>query len=489
MYVTLTARQLQQNLTSKALKRNRKTSKADLAHIKRRKETPIHRSSPPFASGDSQVLSWLRTISPTHSEDGLQEVAHPDEMGSKRGLNTASTIAPSDASGKSSKSSVDAREPTFRNSARLRSIFIFCEPPPGQLIQRAKTILCNGRGSPELEDTTASRLVRVAERMEAEPEEVIGQELAIQLIPAIQSVPDSRLDRALNRLWTDAIPIPITSALRPSCCLPLSKPKPDCSIGFAQSALTVDQLSVISHLIDQTKRSYATPDRSVLFPFLSIEYKAASKGGTHYVATNQAANTGAIALQGHLELMQRISSLDKFDFNEPRFFSITLDAMIVQINVHWVRKAKAAEHFEFHVAKVDMYCIQRDNEVKALQRAVKNILDHAVTKQLPILSNALVNLRNRMLDEQEAETSKEQDALADENYIGDITEEVERVRKRPRQRLATGNLPNRQPEKRAEKHDTLETRDQTEGSKNTKAQSSASQSWKQYFLGFLMSNS
>ena len=44
------------------------------------------------------------------------------------------------------------------------------------------------------------------------------------------------------------------------------------------------------------------PDQKVRFPFLQIEFKSQAKIGTHYIETNQAAGTGAIALSGNMDL-------------------------------------------------------------------------------------------------------------------------------------------------------------------------------------------
>ena len=44
------------------------------------------------------------------------------------------------------------------------------------------------------------------------------------------------------------------------------------------------------------------PDGQVRFPFLAMEFKAQVSGGIHFMASNQAANAGAVAMEGTLEL-------------------------------------------------------------------------------------------------------------------------------------------------------------------------------------------
>ena len=61
-------------------------------------------------------------------------------------------------------------------------------------------------------------------------------------------------------------------------------------------------------LVDQLGKSYAMPDGKARFPFLEIEFKSQATGGTHFVATNQAANAGAIAMEGTLQLTRKISA-------------------------------------------------------------------------------------------------------------------------------------------------------------------------------------
>ena len=65
------------------------------------------------------------------------------------------------------------------------------------------------------------------------------------------------------------------------------------------------------------------PDGKARFPFLEIEFKSQATGGTHFVATNQAANAGAIAMEGTLQLTRKISAEGNLDFDEPQFFSLS----------------------------------------------------------------------------------------------------------------------------------------------------------------------
>ena len=48
----------------------------------------------------------------------------------------------------------------------------------------------------------------------------------------------------------------------------------------------------------------------------------------------KAAGAGAIALNGNIELMQRSFGMGKFDYDEPQYFSVTMDHQLACVNVH-----------------------------------------------------------------------------------------------------------------------------------------------------------
>lgn len=104
-------------------------------------------------------------------------------------------------------------------------------------------------------------------------------------------------------------------------------------------------------------------------------------GGTHFVATNQAANAGAVAMKGIPELARRISAEGKIDFSEPQFFSISIDHATVYINVHWLSKDAESGAYCFHMRHLQRYFLDVDG-LKAVDLAVKNILHYGANKRL-----------------------------------------------------------------------------------------------------------
>ncbi|KAK5332398.1 hypothetical protein LTR98_011470, partial [Exophiala xenobiotica] len=197
-----------------------------------------------------------------------------------------------------------------------------------------------------------------------------------------------RLTRNANQLWYNSVPVPLKPSILTSP-LPLPKPKPDLAFGYSEAAFTDDQLGTIDLLVDdQFGRSYAVPDQKVRFPFLEIEFKSQAKNGTHYIATNQAAGAGAVALSGYMDLMRR--GLKKFDYEEPLYFSVTIDHELARINVHWLRAPaeKGGQH-SFHVEGLSKHLLDDEKGIRALSRAIKNILDNGADARLRTLCEAL----------------------------------------------------------------------------------------------------
>ncbi len=165
--------------------------------------------------------------------------------------------------------------------------------------------------------------------------------------------------------------------------------------------MTIDLL-----VADQFEQSYAIPDQTLRFPFLDVKFKSQAKKGTHYVATNQVAGAGAIALNGVLELIGRSFGLESFDFDEPYFFSVTMDHQIACVNVHWIHKPAEGGQNSFHVEGLSTHVLKNTNDLRALRYAIKNILDHGSDARLRKLCEALDAYRQRVISERGAATTE-----------------------------------------------------------------------------------
>lgn len=181
--------------------------------------------------------------------------------------------------------------------------------------------------------------------------------------------------------------------------------EPDRAFGYSSSAFTSNQRRIIDTLVDDKfGKSYAMPDDKLLFPFLVIEFKSQAKGSTHYIASNQAANAGAIALYGYLELMQRSSHIQKLDMSNPQFFSASIDHEQVRINVHWLSGGVDGDlTYSFHVEVVAKYLLDSKEGVRAAMEAIKNILDYSLDTRLRGISEALDEYREIFVAARDAE--------------------------------------------------------------------------------------
>jgi hypothetical protein len=311
------------------------------------------------------------------------------------------------SSRKSERSAASVHDTDYRQSLRYRNIYIERQDPSMELVRRATRIISRPRASPEIDDATIQTLRATSRRMQDEAEEDIVKQFAPRIIPAMDGVPDQRLEMHSDQLWSNSVPV----LLKPSILtnpLPLPRPKPDLAFGYSETAFTENQLGAIDLLIDdQFGRSYAVPDQKLRFPFLDIEFKSQAKNGTHYVATNQVAGTGAIALNSYLELIRRSFGAESFDFDEPQFFSVTMDHELARINVHWLSAPTDSRQYSFHVEGLSQHLLRDANGLRAVSKAIKNILDHGADARLRTLCEALDVYREKVILEREAMTTQE----------------------------------------------------------------------------------
>ncbi|OAL28680.1 hypothetical protein AYO20_09404 [Fonsecaea nubica] len=289
---------------------------------------------------------------------------------------------------KSGGPSASVHDSNYRESLRRRNIYINRDHPPAELMKRARTIISTERKSPGMNDKTAQGLVATSRKVENQPEADIMRTLAPGIIPAMNVLPDERLASNTNQLWSNCVPVPLNPAVL-TVPLPLPRPKPDLVFGYSDAAFSCNQLETIPFLIDdQFGRSYAVPDWVVRFPFLQVEFKSQAKGGTHYIATNQVAGAGACATIGKIDLIQRSFGMKEFDYHEPQYFSLTMDHELARINVHWLRADEGGRH-SFHVETLSNHLLNDANAIRAVSRAIQNILDWGTGTRLEGLCTAL----------------------------------------------------------------------------------------------------
>ena len=310
------------------------------------------------------------------------------------------------SSNKSNKSSASVHDTDYRKSLGYRNIYINRKDPPIELMRKAKEIITGLRSSPEADEAAAKEVKKTSRELETKNEEDIIQQLAPSVIPGMDGVLDPRLASSANQQWTDFVPVPLDPSVITSP-LPLPKPKPDKTFGYAEKAFSRNQLATIDLLTDQLGRNYAIPDKGLLFPFLDDEFKSQGKGGSHVIATNQAAGAGAVAMHGFVELARHGSGLDTLDYDEPQFFSLSMDHSIVQVYVHWLSVDAEDGQFNFHMEWLSLHSLRDLDGLRAVHRTMKNILDWALRERLPAICKLLDTYRARLRKEKaEAEAKK-----------------------------------------------------------------------------------
>lgn len=313
---------------------------------------------------------------------------------------------------RSTKTTLSIHDHDYRESLELRNIFIQGEAPP-ELLRRAKRILSRSRTSDknEVDAGLAHRQTQTSHMVAAANEAGIRQ-WAHSIISALGAPRDPRLTSQMDQLWSQSIPIPLIPAhLKES--LPLPRPKPDLAFGYhSGAAFTVDQLCAMKLFVDNLSgRSYAVPDQKLAFPFLQVEYKSQAKGGSHFAAANQAAGPGAIAMNGYLALMHYSFGLDTFDYDEPQYFSVTMDHQLACIYVHWLMAPTTqGEPHSFHMKLLSQYLLEEAKDIGRLDNAIKNILDYGVNSRLRRISKALDASRENWFHQQGAAMAGKKEA-------------------------------------------------------------------------------
>jgi hypothetical protein len=240
-------------------------------------------------------------------EDWLSDLSKSRQLRPSNIMSTQPPLclpSPSDETGwNSEKSGITATETNYRKALKLRNIHIQTEPPPAELMRRTRKIILRPRNSPEMDDDAFNELMKTRREIQDMGEDALSRDIGPSIIPCYKKLPSSNLARNLNEMWSDSVPVPLVSGLL-STPLPLSRPKPDLAIGYSEAAFNYNQLGAVGLLVhDESGTSYAVPDQSLHFPFLVVEFKSLATNGNLYVATNQVANAGAIAMNGYLELI------------------------------------------------------------------------------------------------------------------------------------------------------------------------------------------
>lgn len=293
----------------------------------------------------------------------------------------------------SQRSTASVSDLDYRGKLEQYNVYIMEERPPHGFLQEATKIVFHQRESPELDDAAIEQLRDTMRDLQNKGEEEVRMKLGAHIIPGYSTPSDKRLEVVHGQLWNKAVPVPPDrNALEPP--LPLPKPKPDTTFAFSKAAFSRPQLATINLLVQNPNGpSFASPCHGLRFPFAIIEYKSQAKDGSIRIATNQAADAGAVASNGFLELLSRGSGPQP---NKPLFFSVTMDQNSAYINVEWIGKTSDTNQHAFHLEELRMLPLKYGDSIQVLQRALKNIHDYATTDLLKLIHDALDEYRNKI---------------------------------------------------------------------------------------------
>ncbi|KAH0565178.1 hypothetical protein GP486_001424 [Trichoglossum hirsutum] len=278
-------------------------------------------------------------------------------------------------------------ESEFRPSLARHNIYIEKDIPPPGLMQKANQIVTGLRSSPELDEAATTVSVEMLRALRDEAEQDVIQLLAPFIIPQTAEALRRELKLKAGLPWKGCVPVPLDPSYVFTNGVSLSKPSPDETFGYSDMAFTNLQLSTIDLLKGLLRQSYATPIEGLHFPFMSMEFKSQATGGTQYIAKNQAANAGAVAGHGLVELARRGLGLDSLDYNEPQFFSLGIDQEGAHVCVHWL--AEKDGQFFFHMEDISQHSLRNLGGLRAVRRIVKNILDWGRDERLPAICKQL----------------------------------------------------------------------------------------------------
>ncbi|KAK5080166.1 hypothetical protein LTR05_008772 [Lithohypha guttulata] len=416
---------------------------------RRRKDGERQKCSAVSFEKEEYIEDWLENGQRAHRTSVSSIVkSEPDEflpdmsrklqaaLPSPRDSFTGSTTT----SRRSERSTASVHDTDYRKSLRLRNIFIEREDVPHELLRRAQRITSRSRASPEMDDDAIRELQNRSRQLQEEGEDEIVQQLAPGIIPAMNKMPDHRLASSANQWWSNAVPIPLDADVLASP-LPLPKPKPDLAFGFSESAFSHKQVMTVDLLVDdQFGKSYAIPDQKLRFPFLDVEFKSQAKNGTHYIATNQVAGAGAIALRGHLDLVQRSLGSESFDYDEPQFFSVTMDHQLACVNVHWVKAPAKGQQHSFHVEGLAQHLLKDAKGIRAIVRTIKNILEYGADVRLRSLCQALDAYRQIVVRGREGVDDQESREASVKSRCGEGEKDVTASPSTQSSLLVTGEL-------------------------------------------------
>ena len=171
---------------------------------------------------------------------------------------------------------------------------------------------------------------------------------------------------------------------------PIPAPRPDLQYGYDHYEFSTGENGVmINHRISP----YAKPSTAGYWPFFLVEFKAASRQGTHFIGENQSAGSGAHCVNSVETLLDYISTeRPKERTIHSMVFSCVADGQHGTIWVHW-QECRSAGKSIYVSTELQDYTWKHDAKMMLdFRKAIRNVIDHGVEDRLPRIKEALTSL-------------------------------------------------------------------------------------------------
>ncbi len=172
---------------------------------------------------------------------------------------------------------------------------------------------------------------------------------------------------------------------------PIVTPKPDLQYGYLRDSFDPIQSAVMRH---NRLAPVSHPTPATYWPFLVVEFKSASRGGTRWVAENQNAGTGSHCVNSIETLLNYTRSQElQRKVIDSVTFSCVVDADFGSLWVHWQDSGKDNSPPRFVSSEVDSYSFKKLKDLCKFRASVRNIIDYGTDKRLSMIKEALADIR------------------------------------------------------------------------------------------------
>jgi len=163
---------------------------------------------------------------------------------------------------------------------------------------------------------------------------------------------------------------------------PIVQSKPDYQYGYPRDSFDNHEAAVM-----QSNRltPYSHPSSAGYWPFFVIEIKSVSRGGTHWVAENQNAGSGAHCVNSIQTLLNYTRDKEQ-RMLDSLAFSCVADINSASLWVHWYQVGDSPR---FISSEVDSYHWKKPDDLRRLRSGIRNIIDWGVDRRLKTIKEAL----------------------------------------------------------------------------------------------------